>query len=329
MSLNLPLSLIEFPSRVIAIDDNEDFLKSLRVLGERNGIEIITFNDPKQALEYLKNYKFGSYLNEIIDLKPENNEIFKKIIQINLRNLHKEIYHADRFKEISLLLIDFGMPGINGQQFCKLIEGLPLQKILLTGEATFENAVEMFNDKIIDRFFKKDSDLLAIFESIKSHQKQYFQLLTKEIVSSLNNSGSTVFSDTKFIEFFDSLCNKNKIVEHYVLDDGGSFLLNDKMGSLKVLIVKSEEDMRVLYEFSEGESDVGASVISDLKEKRKIVFFKSEDDLMVPVKNWVFYDAKTIQGDGQIYTYAIIDADQTLGFDKDKIVSFNQYVRNK
>ena len=321
------LPLIEFPTKVVLVDDNIDFLKSLEMLFAPKGIEFIGFNDPFKALEFLRNQKYRTFVDQYLKQK-EDASIFAKTIDINLHALSQEINNDKRFNEVSALVIDFAMPGMNGQEFCKQITDLPIQTLLLTGEASYEKAVEMFNSKIITNFVQKSNDISILYETIKNLQHKYFQDITQELLFALKNpSGMSIFADTAFINFFDLICQKHNIIEYYVVDENGSYLLADKSGTLKLLIVKSEEDMQVLHEIAEGDHSITEEISNALHERKIIAFLQSEEDLTKPVKDWNFYKATPID-EKETHHYALVDAIPALRMSPNKITSYQDYLRS-
>ncbi len=321
------LPLFEFPSSIVIVDDNIDYIQSLKLLSTSENIRVIPFNDPHKALLYLNEQTYCTFKNEVISANQHSTEIFGKAININLSSLYKEIYNKSRFEEISVLVIDYAMPGLNGQQFCEEISLLPIKKLLLTGEATFEDAVSMFNNVLIDRFLKKEGAIPILFENIRILQKQYFEMLTKDILSSIDKIGSSIFFDKIFISFFNSLCEENEFIEYYAIDDNGSYLLADKFGKLKLLIVKSEEEMKVLYELAEGDFNSPPKLLEELHEKKKITIFQTVEDFDKPLIDWALYDATPLKGEKETYFYALVDVDRSLEVNRNKVTSYNDFVR--
>lgn len=323
------LPLLQFPTKIVVVDDNVTYTDSLKSVALSKGFDVITFNDPKEALAYLKDRSYGKFLDNILQINTETLEVLNKVINVDLSHVYKLMFNQNRFGEASVVLLDYAMPGLNGREFCEAIASLPVQKLLLTGEATYEDAVKMFNNGSIDRFFKKDEDLDFLFASIAEHQRRYFVDLTKEIMYSLQSTGSLTFSDQKFIEFFSSLCQQHRFIEYYAVDDSGSYLLADRFGKLKLLIVKSEEDMRFLYEFAEGDDTASPELLTALRNGQKLAFFQSDKELTLATKDWVIHDAQQLEGNKQLYTYALVDVGKDFSIDREKIVPFDSYVRSK
>lgn len=321
------LPLFEFPTKVVLVDDNVDFVKSSQMLFSPKGIDLIVFNNPKEAVEYLQKQKYYEFAKENLGLK-NNEEMFSSGINFNLNSLYRQIYNPKRFNEITVLVVDFSMPEMTGQEVCQQTDNLPIQKLLLTGEASFEKAVEMFNDKLINAFVKKDEDLEVLFGKIKNLQNKYFQNITKDLLFALQNpNGYSIFTDLNFINFFNSLCKDNKFIEYYAVDENGSYLLADKNGLVKLLIVKNEEEMQVLCELADGYGDVDLTLLQALQDRQKIAFFQQEEDLMLALKDWHLYDAKSISNGEKTYYYALVDINHNFRLDRDKITWYQNHLR--
>lgn len=297
------LPLFNFPTKVVLVDDNVNFVKGMQMLSFHYGVELIPFNEPKKALSFLRDQSYfkstKSYLTP-----EENNEIFHGEINLHLNDIHKEIYDAHRFDEVSVLVVDYAMPGMNGQEFCSQIADLPLQKLLLTGEAFFEKSVGIFNADENDKFVKKSDDCGLIFNFIKRLQHKYFEITTEDLIVVLQNSMSvSVFSDPYFVECFEKIINENEIVEYYVVNNSGSYLMLNKDGKVKLLIVKSNEDMRV-----------------------------TEKEMALQSKKWSLHDAKYLKGNKQDYYYALIDVErnsQDFLINFDKIKPYQEHVDSR
>jgi CheY-like chemotaxis protein len=321
------LPLLEFPSKVVIVDDNIEFIKSLQMFSSQRGLQFVAFTDPRKALPYLQKYNYCQFVDKY--LTPEDGaEMFFKKVNIDLSLLYQEIYNPKRFDEISLLIVDYAMPGINGQEFCNKVMNLPIKKLLLTGEASYEKAVTMFNSGTIHKFIRKDEDPDLLFESINYLRNKYFQTITQDLLFTLQNRGnSSIFSDELFIRFFKSLCKEKGFVEYYLADNDGSYLLADKVGTLKLLIVKSEEEMKVLYELAEGDLDTTHQLLNALRKREKIAFFQSLEKSILPITQWHLHDASRIEGSRQTYYYALVDANPDCSLDYNKITSYQSYLK--
>lgn len=316
------LPLFKFPTRTVLIDDSEEYIEGIKPLFYKEGMDFIHFTSSIEALDYLRKQTYCQFVKERLGLE-EGDGIFTKMVNVRLRSLYQEIYNPNRFSEISVLVIDYAMPNMTGESFCQEVASFPVQKLLLTGEASYQKAIDMFNTGNISKYIRKDDESLdTLIGAIQFLQDKYFQDITQDLLFALrHHTGSCVFSDRKFIDFFRSLCEKYKFIEYYVADENGSYLLADDSGSLKLLIVSQEEDINFLYDFAL-DSNAPKDMLNALKEKRKIVFLQSEDDLR-SVNDWELHDAQQIEGDDATYYYALVDVTTTsFRFDRSQFVTY-------
>lgn len=303
------LNICYYPTSLILVDDNKKFLQSLR-LG-LSDYSCFFYENPKEALDFLNNsYKFEPFINRSL-LSEEDNRLEQPIAGLNIKKIHHEIYNSSRYQEISVLLADYSMSYINGTEFCKALKSKDLQKVMLTGEASNELAIVAFNGKIIDKFILKSSKsfLNVIMNNIQELQENYFITLTDIALSKTNNNNvlSTI-EDPVFIDLFNIICKQNQIVEYYLLDEQGSYLLLDKNKKMKWLIVKKESEMQDLINFATFE-EAPKSILDALQNREKIPYFHTEIELNKTPYQWERYLYPAIKLYGkEVYYYSLIDS---------------------
>jgi len=323
------LNICYYPTSLILVDDNKKFLQSLR-LG-LSDYSCYFYENPKEALDFLNNsYKFEPFINRSL-LSEEDNHLEQPIVGLNIKKIHHEIYNSNRYQEISVLLADYSMPYINGTEFCKEIQSKYLQKVMLTGEASNELAIVAFNGGVIDKFILKSSMgfLNVIMNNIQELQENYFITLTDIALSKTNNNNilSTI-EDPVFIDLFNIICKKNQIVEYYLLDEQGSYLLLDKNKKIKWFIVKKESEMQNLINFAAFE-EAPAPILNALQNREKLPYFHTEIELAKPPYEWekYLYPATKLNGK-EVYYYSLIDSLTPLNLEMEKILSYSEFLDN-
>ena len=250
-----------FPSTALFLDDSHDFLLNF-VLQLDEGLAYRIFDSPRKALDYIHNKRCEldlvsqHCLTEYTEAK--NCPLTNHTINLDLAAIHAEVYNPHRFSEISVVVVDYAMPGMDGLEFCRRIENSNIKKILLTGQADEKLAIAAFNEGLIHRYIKK-SDINAaeqITKSIYDLQLQYFQAMSDMVVRMLSVTSPSCLHDKKFGEFFRQLREEKGIIEYYLVDNSGSFFMLDDDANVSFLIVKSEADIRLHYDLA---LDNGAS----------------------------------------------------------------------
>lgn len=147
-----------FPSTVLFVDDNRDFLLNF-VLQLDEGLAYRIFDNPRHALDYIHNKHCELDLISqhcIPEVQPAKNRRYQQHgNRLDLSAIHAEVYNPYRFSEISVVVVDYAMPGIDGLEFCRMIENTNVKKILLTGQADEKLAIQAFNEGVIHRYIKK------------------------------------------------------------------------------------------------------------------------------------------------------------------------------
>ena len=126
-----------FPTTVVFVDDSASFLGNLSLQLDES-LAYRLFESPLEALECinaangrpsLAQTYFSSY-RDVESLSGAN-----RVIDVNVDKIHRQVYKEDRFKEISVVVVDYAMPEMDGLEFCRNIKNSAIKKILLTGRA--------------------------------------------------------------------------------------------------------------------------------------------------------------------------------------------------
>lgn len=312
-----------FPTTLVFVDDNQRFLNSIQ-LKFSNEFKIRAFINPSQAVNFLKNeYNFDPISQRIIQSPDWVEEPGQQ--KINISFISQEIYNNSRFNQIAVLVIDYAMPAMTGIDICRQLPKSPIRKILLTGDSDEKVTITAFNEKIIDQSIGKDQpDLVGHLEkSIEKLQLEYFQLLSKNIIDSL---GENCLEDPIFITFFNNLLKEKNIVEYYLLDISGSFLLLTADGKPYWLAVKREQDM-ILDSETADSHDAPESIQKPLQQREKLAFFFSPEDFNTQPTEWQPYmhPAQKLIGN-QTYYVSLIEEPCVYKLEKDKILSFSNFL---
>lgn len=320
-----------FPSTALFIDDSRDFLLNF-VLQLDEGLAYRVFDSPFDALDCIHKKRCEldmlsqRCLSEYTEAK--NCPLTNHTINLDLTAIHAEIYNPRRFAEISVVVVDYAMPGMDGLEFCRRIENRNIRKILLTGKADEKLAIDAFNEGLIHRYIQKSDPNVAelITRGIYDLQFQYFHLMSGMVARMLSVTSPSCLHDKKFAEFFYRLRQEKGIVEHYLADNSGSFLLLDDDANSSFLIVRSEEDLRLHYDFA---LDNGASgeVLDQLAAGEKIPCFWQANEQPREYSNWLtcLVKAHRFVSD-ETYFYAYVPGPALFDVRQDKILSYHRHL---
>ncbi len=236
--------LFYYPTQVVLVDDDANFLDSVSLLLDRS-INYRLFQSARQALEHVNRaMSFGEVIRRSYSSYKTGPYDSDTLTHVDINALHKEIYNLERFLMPSVVVIDYSMPEMSGLEYCVSLTNPYVKKILLTGRANTDLAVQAFNEGLIDQFINKNDPQLAskLNRSIANLQQQYFsrtfKILTDPVVAS---SQSRFLTNAAFIEFFNILRSTHEIVEYYLIDMPYSgFLLLDARGRVSLVLIMSQ-----------------------------------------------------------------------------------------
>ncbi|MBS0357927.1 MAG: response regulator [Proteobacteria bacterium] len=322
-----------FPSTTFFVDDSREFLVNFTLQLE-DSLAFQVYDSPYDALDALyasrqtPDYLSQRCITEYLDSRawPMTNQT----VNLNLAAIHSEVYNPQRFSEVSVVVVDYAMPGMNGLDFCQRIQNSPVKKILLTGRADERTVLEAFNEGLIDRYIEKNIPNVAtvIKHAIQKLQRQYFQGMSDLIIRMVSVTSPTCLQDVLFAQFLKKICDENDVAEFYLTENSGSFLLLDKDANLSCLIVKNRQDLNLHYEMAL-DNKAPESVLDDLKSGRKIPYFSdNEGQKTSEWSDWSTFlrPAQVVQG-LENYYYTIVKDPIVFNIQKEKITSYSEYLK--
>src|SRR6056297_158781 len=124
-----------FPTSVLFVDDSRNFLLNFTLqLNEDIAFEVKY--SPYEALDIIHAREQTLLANN----DPQNEStrfnhltFDSKLANSAISEIGKEIYNPLRFSEISVVVVDYEMPGMNGLEFISKMENSRIKRILLTG----------------------------------------------------------------------------------------------------------------------------------------------------------------------------------------------------
>ena len=177
-----------FPTTVFMIDDNVEFLKSIAIGLPSEAATYNFYSDPKKALELInEKYTSNRFARGLVNLIDEE-EFEHRTLDVNVRDLYRIMYNKSRFQQISTVVVDYNMPGMDGIEFCKSIKNPHIQKILLTSIVDERKAVEVLNEGLIHTFIRKQSPnvMQLLSQALSQAQQRYFLDLSRNNFSRLS-----------------------------------------------------------------------------------------------------------------------------------------------
>jgi CheY-like chemotaxis protein len=307
-----------FPTTCVFVDDSADFLANLSLQLDSQ-LSYRLFDSPIDALVTLNTQfremtlaqKYFSRYRYVEDFSLSNH-----VIDLDLKKIHREVYEEQRFSEVSVAVIDYVMPEIDGLEFCRQMKNPLIRKVLLTGKADEKFAVQAFNEGLIDRFIRKNDveALTKLNQIITELQREYFHNAQKALSDTLTIGTPRFLHDRKFAALFNSLCTQKKIVEFYLCANPDGMLLLDTHGNASLLLVYTESDMQAQYEIAFDQAAPQA-LLDELKSGKVVPYFwQGSGHYASTITDWrtCLYPAQQFQG-ADWYYYALVPPSRLLG----------------
>ncbi|MFU8797198.1 MAG: hypothetical protein ACNA7Y_00610 [Gammaproteobacteria bacterium] len=222
---------------------------------------------------------------------------------LQLKTLYQEIDNPNRSSEPSVMVLDYEMPGtsMNGFELSVKIQdicaemNIPCPQILmLSGQAGTDLALEGFNKGYINSFISKKEPQYGrkVNEQIQILQRRFLKERSDSLLLALSAQPDFCWNDPQLIPFFTELCKQHRIVEYYMVSHSGDFLLLQSDGTVLWLVM-----------------------ISDTERE------KGEKAVYLPF-------AQKIEGENVRYQYAFVKEPDLVPIQRDKILSFKQYLEH-
>ncbi|MCE3045578.1 MULTISPECIES: response regulator [Legionella] len=328
---HLSIPTCYFPSTALFIDDSRDFLLNF-VLQLDEGLAYRIFDSPFDALDFLdkKRCQLEALNESCTDQVEEIREGHSTSLNMNdnLAAIHAEIYNRNRFTEVSVIVVDYAMPGMDGLEFCRRLANTNIKKILLTGKADEKLAIQAFNEGLIHRYIHKSDAQAAelITKSINELQQQYFQAMSDNLVRMLNIPVPHCLRDPKFSYFFRQLCREKGIVEYYLADYSGSFMLLDDDANVSFLVMKTLADLETHFNLAE-RNGASRTVLDELSRGLKIPCYWQKDDNMPEWNDWFscLVPAQRLDAN-HTYFYSYVSGPILFDVHEERVQSYHQYL---
>jgi CheY-like chemotaxis protein len=314
---------IYHPTTVVFLDDQSLWLMTLD-LHLPDELSFKCFHDQDKALKVINQIKkttspFSNYRNREYPLENSHT------INFDLNYFSKALSDPERFSDISVVVVDYHMPGMNGLDVCKKISDRNIRRIMLTGAANESIAIEAFNDGVIDGFIKKHEKnvIQKLLPMIWIGQQEYFNR-TNVGIDVLKNIRLQFLHNANFVKLFHSICQERNIIEHYVTANPDGVFMLDSKANVTLLAVFTEDDLRSQYEVA-CDQNAPEQLLSALKSREYIFWHGADGFYISGCVDWqsCLYPAQYLDENSGL-SYALID--HLLGIAQPNISPYCEYL---
>lgn len=279
MKSKIPLCF--YPTQIVFVDDNPEFLDALSMAFSKQ-FNVQTFADTDSALSYINQYQREADLIAN-DEKPKPQGDSDAWVKRVLTHQNTKRFDEQRVKEVSVLVVDYSMPSMNGIEFCEKIKSSSIKKILLTGYATPADAISAFNNNTIHYYLKKDDRNMIQDLEVAIHQLQqaYFNELSSSLKAGAIDSGTPFFADPQLANYFQQTCESLEVIEHYYLTNPSRFALRTRTGSNFSCVIYTEEDIAEHLQILQ-EEGAPKTLYAALESRKFVPLFQTEDGFYEP-----------------------------------------------
>ena len=240
-----------FPTTTVLLDDEPDYLESLIDNISAPQFKLKPFGSQDEVANYL-NASFAKHeLTANWMKKTVSEDVFENTaFEICYSKIERELDDQSRSQRVTTLVVDYEMPTKNGLEFIRSLDNIPVKKILLTGAADLNIAINAVNDNLIDAYFKKEDENLLpkLTKKLNEYQFDYFYEHSQLIKRSVNKIGGTPLVDSKdFQNLFSRVLQGTTAVEYYLLDENCSYIFLDQKGRQTKLLIKSKDQLECEY----------------------------------------------------------------------------------
>ncbi len=263
-----------FPTTTVIVDDDAPFLHNFALELDED-LALRLFDSPLTALEHLgrapvtaRDRCLHSHRESIGWPMREH------FLRVDLAAVEEEATNPGRFEAVSVLVVDYAMPGMDGLALCEKLQDLGLRKILLTGVADEKIAVSAFNRGLIDRFVRKHDRDAARQVNLAIHQLQevYFREASRVILESVRRDDAPFLTDPAFQDYFTQLRERHGIIQHYYAAEPSGFLLLDRGARRWRLVIMDEDMMTAQGEIAEAQG-APEELVRTLQRRERVPYF--------------------------------------------------------
>lgn len=313
MKSKIPLCF--YPTQIVFVDDNRDFLDALSTTFSKQ-FNVQTFDNTEAALNSINQYQREADL-VANDEKPKPQGDSDAWVKKVLTRQNIKRFDAMKVREVSVLVVDYAMPGMNGIEFCEKINDSSIKKILLTGYATPSDAIRAFNNNTIHYYLKKnDENMLQDLESaIIQLQHAYFNELSSSLKTEAIDSGTPFFADPQLARYFETTCESLGVMEYYYLTNPSRFALRTRDGGHFSCVIYTEEDISEHLQILREES-APKDLYAAIESRQFVPLFQTADGYYEPgIDNPHSTIHPAVQVSGAMNYYCALIADSGISED--------------
>lgn len=245
------------PTTVVIVNGDKFLLDKLCSTVDSQHTIVKPFTDPSEALDYVNSMSFAPF-NRRCTHALEEDVRNRHSMGVNLRLIQDEVYESNRFSQLTGVMCDYQMPGMNGFDFCEQVKNDYVSRMFLTKQRDARLITDAFNRGLIKKYVHIESETLAadLNSTLHEIQMKYFLHFSNLLFNTTITRGSecqTIFTEPGYIALLKNIIDDYNINEYYLMAVNGSYLLkNTKGGIFQLSIYDSQVEDASLLEGEHG-----------------------------------------------------------------------------
>lgn len=307
------LLLMYWPTMTMFVDDNWNFVSNCTL-----------------CLEEKIAFKISSVPTEALKILTQDSQKNLQLLENINANCYEQLKDPARFNHTTVLCIGQVMSGLSGEELLSKLGRGPIKRILLTGVADEKKGIDLFNKRLIDKYLKKQSmNLIELVNAyINDAQYDFFENLTNHYLLKKKNALylSQLQSASNFYTYFHGLLEQHNVVEYYLYDEWGSYVMVSFDGDINLLLVRTKKQL-AHYAKLATQANVPPEICEAIRLGGRIPFIRAESSMKEV--SWCdiadnLYDAKVIK-DSNTYSCAYISNIQLSNI-SNTVKSYKKYL---
>ena len=259
--------LFHRPGTVVFLDDDPDYLEMLALVLPRHW-HVKLFLRPADCINYLQQeppfWEADAWnQQQLIDHWREGKPLIPQVLGYWSK-------YTERYALTRVCVVDYSMPAMNGLQALGELVDWPGSRVLLTGQADEQVAVQAFNRGLIDQFIAKQAPdishrLVEAVESLLGTPNARHAQTWRVTLGPDQSALLRLHSVGRELEAFAA----KRWVEHVVIGDPFGVLGMDANGQVSWLQLETREGLQALAELAELEG-VPPAGQKDIRHGRRL-----------------------------------------------------------
>lgn len=259
--------LFHRPGAVVFLDDDPDYLEMLAMVLPRHW-HVKLFLRPAECINYLQQEPpfweaDAWHQQQLIDHWRAGRPLIPQILGYWSK-------YTERYALTRVCVVDYSMPAMDGLQALGELVDWPGSRVLLTGQADEQVAVQAFNRGLIDQFIAKQTPdisrrLIEAVEHLLGTPNARHAQTWRVTLSPEQNALLRIPSVARDLGAFAA----GRWIEHVVIGQPFGVLGMDGSGNVSWLQLETSDGLKALSELAEIEG-VPAAGLEDIRAGRKL-----------------------------------------------------------